>query len=756
MADLPMSARDPQSADRSSAAMKKRTRVKLSCTSCRNKKLRCDRIFPCTNCQRRGEAEKCAYVGPGPQSKARHERSSPKVIQDRLQHLENLVMSLAQKNSGDSGVNAMDADQSLLTPDQFETNDSPPDSGTLLVKNEEISYIDSSDWRAILQEIHGVREHFLDNEVSDEEDSEEALGAGPSPALLLGMARPITKDEVLADIPSRSVADRLVSKFLKSAEPALVALHVPTFQREYEEFWHDPYSKPFTWIALLFDVFALSISWIYRGEQALSSDLVNSAARWDLYRTRAAQCLVKANYLVPGRYKCEALLLYTVCEFYRSRDAQIGVSYLLSMTIRLAMRMGYHRDSKHFPNLPVWEGEMRRRVWACLCQIDTLVSFQVGCPRTIRPCQFDTELPSNLHDTEFDQTTTQLPESRSDDGEFTWCTYVRAKARLMAAFGEIVDLAFSRDTASYDDEILAIDRRLEDAHKALPTILRMHPINQSITVPTAIIFRRYSLEMLYQQARQVLHRRYMGQLQSKFAYSRSVCLAAATQTLRYNVEIWTESKPGGLLCSNEYFANAFQTSDFVLSAMILCLELSQSSSEDSSKCRLEEQERMEILTLLETTHQIFEEGRRKSVDTHRAFVALSIMLGKVHPQQKDRWMQNVQRPTPPSEDQVVQQMGFATISPDVQSATNSGSIAVSQAMFSTYSDGVGSTSSLDVIGDMLGTPAQLDWGLYDIHVSGYATARQDSSWFEAGEESLPLTMDLTAYPDNSYVMQFPA
>lgn len=63
-------------------------------------RLKCCRNHPCTNCKKRGEAASCTYVGRGPRGKAQHGRSSPTLVQDRLHHLENLVMSLAQTSSG--------------------------------------------------------------------------------------------------------------------------------------------------------------------------------------------------------------------------------------------------------------------------------------------------------------------------------------------------------------------------------------------------------------------------------------------------------------------------------------------------------------------------------------------------------------------------------------------------------------------------------------------------------------------------------
>lgn len=72
----------------------------------------------------------------------------------------------------------------------------------------------------------------------------------------------------------------------------------------------------------------------------------------DLYLKRTAQCIVLSNYTVPGRYKVETLMLYTWGELFRNADAQVGLSFLIGITVRLAMRMGYHRDSKHYPSIP--------------------------------------------------------------------------------------------------------------------------------------------------------------------------------------------------------------------------------------------------------------------------------------------------------------------------------------------------------------------------------------------------------------------
>ena len=46
--------------------------------------------------------------------------------------------------------------------------------------------------------------------------------------------------------------------------------------------------------------------------------------------------------------------------------------------MRLALQQGYHRDPSQFPNLSVFQGEMRRRTWSAVNQHDLLFSVLIG------------------------------------------------------------------------------------------------------------------------------------------------------------------------------------------------------------------------------------------------------------------------------------------------------------------------------------------------------------------------------------------
>ncbi|PYI05747.1 C6 transcription factor [Aspergillus sclerotiicarbonarius CBS 121057] len=687
--------------------------------------LKCDRIHPCTNCKKRNETSTCTFIGRGPRGKVSNGRTSPAHVQDRLQHLENLILSFTQQQQQQQqvqqkqeqqrvggeqvvgagvGVGVAAPPQQQRTPSSVEEEEeesSPSGSdpaGRLVVGEEGTRYIDGAHWSAILEEISGVREYLRDNEEmgpSDEEHGDEETVSAPSaPTLLLGLHRQVSREELLNGLPPRPVVDRVVALFVNSKEPTTVLVHMPTFQKDYIRFWSRPRDVSIAWLGLLYACLTMAISIHQRTGEPLPVDLGDPMEVVNKFRLLTAQCLVKSNYTVPGRYKVEALFLYTMGEFYRSEDAQVGVSFLLGNTIRLAMRTGYHRDPQQFPDVSPYEGEMRRRVWAILRQLDILISFQVGLPRSIQDWQQDVEPPRNLSDDDFDESTAELPPSRPET-ELTTMGYIRGKLRLMGVFGKIADLAYSRDSVTYD-ETLALDRQLEEAHDLIPSVFKMRPLDQCIVDPSYLILRRYTLELLYQKARCVLHRRYLSEVHTnlRYAFSRWVCMSASKEILQHQADVYHETQPGGLLYRDRQFPNSLQHADYLLAAMIICLELSQNTTgaptEGADKdVAVVIRGREDLLSTIETSYQIFDQQRQKSADAQKAYAALTIMLRRVKGQTGSEQLTSTQPPP----------YGSWSENPYPLSEIPMG-------ITPEY-------HSLDVIGEMLDAPTNLDWHLWD-------------------------------------------
>lgn len=80
--------------------------------------------------------------------------------------------------------------------------------------------------------------------------------------------------------------------------------------------------------------------------------------------------------------------------------------------MRVALKMGYHRDGSHFPDFSPYAVEMQRRTWYILMQFDTASASLVGLPRIIKETQCDTTELRNLRDEDFDDNSTALQSAR--------------------------------------------------------------------------------------------------------------------------------------------------------------------------------------------------------------------------------------------------------------------------------------------------------------------------------------------------------
>ena len=382
------------------------------------------------------------------------------------------------------------------------------------------------------------------------------------------------------------------------------------------------------WIGLLFGIMSLSALSARRKEGLVS--LPSMPNEVNKYRKLSASAMALADYTKSKAYTVESLMLYTASEYFQSGMTQVKVWTLLGLVIRSAMHMGYHRDSKHFGNISIFHGEMRRRVWHIIYQIEVFSSFQVGLPSMIRPVHSDTDLPRNLYDHDFSVSCTELPESRPET-EVTPILYSTVKCRLMAVFALVAEISHLIAPPQYQ-EILDLDSRLGDVYVSVPPILRWRPMDESITDTPDIIMNRCNLELLFHKTRCVLHRRYfaIAQNDSSFAYSREACLDAAMKILHCHSIIYNASQPGRQLSQVRWYMATLNAHDFLLAAMIICLELKLESQRppDVPDNRLPPgpvaQE--DMVRALKASHQIW---HTSGSDTSEACQAIEVMLGKI-------------------------------------------------------------------------------------------------------------------------------
>lgn len=294
--------------------------------------------------------------------------------------------------------------------------------------------------------------------------------------------------------------------------------------------------------------------------------------------------------------------------------------------IRQALRLGYHRDPKHFPHISPFEGEMRRRAWFLIYVFDILTSFQLGLPCNLQnDDEWDTAFPRSLNDSDFDETSTELPPSRPDHDP-TPMLYFLAKATIMNVQKKLLHQQFTSELVSYEDDVLRLDAELDDARAGIPDVLKIKSMSQSFTDPAYLIMYRFQCDILCHKSMCILHRTYLhGSRRQKQSIDR--CTESAMQILRHQTTIYRETKPGCQLHSDSWYIRSMHLTNCFLAAVICCQIVVLTSEGECSTSTKDE-----ILGLLRSTFSITAELKEESQEASRFHVALERIMAKIDPQ----------------------------------------------------------------------------------------------------------------------------
>lgn len=683
--------------------VRKRNRIPLSCAPCRHRKLKCNRQAPCDNCTKRGDSSSCTYAAPSTRKKGNHSHNvtptAPDDMQNRIDRLEGLVLSLmtsgstpvsaaaavsalastgpstGESDSLEHGLDAdhdKDMDESQMSDDngdredESETDGVTKSFGILKVdaEKQKTFYVGEAHWAALLSEIGEVKNYFVahkkeyEEQIEKVENARKSMGtdAGAGPALLFGSSVPPHRSEIVAQIPSRYMSDILIGRYFNTFDPATHILHGPSFQRQYNQHWTDPSSSSIVWIAMLFSMMRLAmLSYGREGDEPpeFRGKCHDMAAN---FRTQMAHCLITADYTKPHNHIIEALIFHLHAEYTSNRDAEASVWVLVGMIARLAMRMGYHRDAKLFPNLTPFQGEMRRRIWTFVRSADLLFSAQVALTPMIRIGDSDTDLPRNIYDDEFDEDSTSLPPARPPT-ESTPISYMIAKGRLSFGFGRVLEEINGINRKGYD-EIIKIDKGLRDIYDSIPEHLKLRPMSEQTLAPISLIMARFSLATIYHKSQCVLHRRFMRAARNgnRYTHSRKTCLDSAMQLLSFQSIQHQQSRQRGRFRSMRDHVNSLTAHDYLFAATIVMMDLynhrerteadvstpstsvsggsvSQGSNVSDANAYAPglSYSREDLIRALEESRDIWDANRDLSMEAYKASELLNVLLYHVRP-----------------------------------------------------------------------------------------------------------------------------
>ncbi|KAK7978076.1 hypothetical protein PG996_004122 [Apiospora saccharicola] len=589
-------------------------------------RLKCNRNLPCDTCTKRGKATTCAYAPNA--SRARSEPNKPRDMKDRLNTLEKLVSSFLAGEapalaspSATGGSNSTDnetiptlvntprserysesiaADIGLSRPNGDATL-SPETLNLQATGDGQVNYIDPSHWLSILDDIKEVREHLS---VPNQPMAHSAMALDsnhmvPDATFLSMPTQTLSLSGALSALPTRPTCDRLISWYFNSRFMVLGIVHPAKFQADVSNIIEPAGSVP--------PIITL--------------------------QQVTVQCLALGRYPTANAHALEAFMLHLQSGFFSLNRPPVELWFEMGTVIRLAFRMGYHRDPSKLAGISPYDGEMRRRVWLNIVQVDALMSYQNGYPSMIPTEYCDTTVPRNLEDSDLRVDMEVLPPSRPLN-EQTPVLYVIVKAGVMAVFKRIVAHTQSISVKPYTQTLL-LDEDMNKAYSAVPDLLRRRDINQCFLDHAVLIWQRCTVELLYLKGLIVLHRRYINYEQQSPDYepSRRACVQAALELLARQAEVHEACAPSGRLYEDRWIFAALPVHDFLLAAMVVSLDLSvrmRSGGQQMSSSATEYQQLAgKEYRALQVSQRIWAASSAASPEANIAALALDLMIKKV-------------------------------------------------------------------------------------------------------------------------------
>jgi hypothetical protein len=194
------------------------------------------------------------------------------------------------------------------------------------------------------------------------------------------------------NIPPEPTARELVEAYFRTFEKVYRVIHVPSFWRDYRNYWNDTSSVS--------QIFILQLQLC----MAIGTCFQENVAE---LRQPATQWIYEAQFWLMSPWDKSRLsipAIQVMCLLHLARDTcGVGggdVTWIAAGSLlRTAMYMGLHRDPSNFPNkTSVHRAEMLRRLWATVLEITLQSSLDSGGPPLISLSDFDTRPPENLTD----------------------------------------------------------------------------------------------------------------------------------------------------------------------------------------------------------------------------------------------------------------------------------------------------------------------------------------------------------------------
>ncbi|PSN59846.1 hypothetical protein BS50DRAFT_220054 [Corynespora cassiicola Philippines] len=562
---------------------KRKQRAVLSCNDCRRRKLKCDRELPCNRCLQGGYPQKCAY-GHGPDAitvsrgwtnLAWQDRSKPARTKeqserdldsappdqvsltadsDRFAALEQRIRLLEGQLSSPAAFSEALQEQSDVRPSAYALNDpSPSFYGLFKGRNYRTFLYGPTCPMTIIAHFPDIRGFMRSLYTSSSMGRFKAdVKALEDRARINKVSsRPLQISSLRMLLPERLTVDIVVRKYFDTFEKTYRILHAPTFWAAYESFWDSPGINP-EMDAIVLAILACTLC-------TSNHDSTRYDPNGSTFRSKAITWLKgceawlkrqsnKHRTLASLQVRCLRILaLMTTCyktkEIYQETQAHMA----------FMRAIGMHRDPSILgARCSVFEGEIRRRLWATSLELELQTSIDRGMSPATSGFEYDCSQPRNINDVDLYTGMQQLPNSQPisvfTDTSFLHCSMSTASLRiricaLMNGLQRSLDL----------QDALELEQEVQQGLENIPTWLE----ENSLQAQTLLDLQLRQFIAILHTPRALLPQ---DRMRSDQRYSILTCLETSTTTIERHIAL-LEVGNYSLCCIR---------SDYYRSALLIC------------------------------------------------------------------------------------------------------------------------------------------------------------------------------------------
>lgn len=435
----------------------------LSCAECRRLKLKCDRVFPCQSCSKRGCAEICpdGALTSGKGSRfilANTEQLHAKIIQmsDRIRQLEDALETVQAKCSSDP--HPLLHQDSLRIKNSLELYSSHATSGRHTQMDGTIKENHASNLQLpVASSSTRDADKVQDSRSEERYSSAEAFTSdvpGLSPEIeKLSQTFPYPwlpnnpmRQRIHGMLPSREEAEYLCTQARLNA---LWQYNLDPSETWLPNLVHHVYTTPmsslsFRRLSLLFIMMAIGL--------LVDLKQQNESPRAEVFHRLARASLCETNLMDEPSLDLLQTLFYMIWYLLIFSDKSQAVSYawsIMGLAVKLAQSLGLHRDGNRWKVIPE-ESQRRRMLFWELLNLDARLSLSLGRPPSLCLQHVDCRRPSYVSEGMY-----IVPEAQSyhewKHGFFLHC------------LTPVLVTAISAQPQLYSS-ILDVDKKIRDFH----------------------------------------------------------------------------------------------------------------------------------------------------------------------------------------------------------------------------------------------------------------------------------------------------